>query len=168
MYPLGNQQATAAYQSVYSPAMRWTEIRDAYERSFRAAQKRGDGVTQESVAKAGGLKRQNLISKFLANDKLGPQVETFIRAVEGLGLRPSDFFRQIETGAKPAMPLAVPPVGVDDEQGDPLAIRGPAVSREDFRRIGLAYLAAAEHAPETPRSSRSMGKARRSKSRGRE
>ena len=77
-----------------SLAMEWKTIRAHYEREFTAAKRRG--LTQAKVAKAGGLKGQNDISRLLANDTLGPQVETFVRAVEGLGLSLSAFFAQIE------------------------------------------------------------------------
>ena len=61
--------------------MDWGQIRESYARQF-AAKKR----TQAQVAAAGGLKNQNLVSKVLRNTHLGPTVETFVRAVEGLGL----------------------------------------------------------------------------------
>jgi len=65
------------------------------------ADARRAGVTQESVAKAGDLSGQNAISKLLANHNLGPSVETFIKAVKGLGKEVSVFFAEIEHAAAP-------------------------------------------------------------------
>lgn len=74
--------------------MEWKDIRAHYERAFRAARRRG--LTQAKVAEAGGLKGQNVISKLLQNETKGPQVETFVKAVQGLGIPVSTFFAQIE------------------------------------------------------------------------
>ena len=71
--------------------MDWGQIRESYARQF-AAKKR----TQAQVAAAGGLKNQNLVSKVLRNTHLGPTVETFVRAVEGLGIPVSEFFAELE------------------------------------------------------------------------
>lgn len=89
MYPYTGERVTP----VYSCAVEWTDIRAHYEKLFQEAKKRGE--TQESVAARGGL-RQNKISRLRTIEKLGPQVETFARAVEGLGLTVSSFFAQIE------------------------------------------------------------------------
>jgi transcriptional regulator with XRE-family HTH domain len=72
-----------------------------------AAAKRA-GATQESVAKAGGLRGQNVISKMLANRNRGPGIETFTRAVEGLGMTPSEFFLEVERSTAHAVGT-VPP-----------------------------------------------------------
>jgi transcriptional regulator with XRE-family HTH domain len=74
--------------------MDWKRIRAHYERAFRAARRRG--LTQAKVAEAGGLKGQNVVSKLLANESKGPQVETFVKAVHGLGMPVSLFFAQLE------------------------------------------------------------------------
>jgi transcriptional regulator with XRE-family HTH domain len=57
------------------------------------------------VALRGGLQsprtgkpQQNQISKILSSRTRGPSVETFVRAVEGLGISVSSFFSAIETG----------------------------------------------------------------------
>jgi hypothetical protein len=39
---------------------------------------------------------QNSVSRLLSNDHLGPSVEIFVRAVEGLGLSLSEFFAEFE------------------------------------------------------------------------
>ncbi len=65
-------------------------------RTMRAAFIRARGRTpQHAIAAKGGL-RQNAISKMEANDNLGPAVETFVRAIYGLGMQPSEFFKQLE------------------------------------------------------------------------
>ena len=74
--------------------MDWEQIRRHY--AARLADARRRGLTQQAVATAGKLPRQNAISKLLANDNLGPSVETFVKAVAGLGLTVSEFFAEIE------------------------------------------------------------------------
>jgi transcriptional regulator with XRE-family HTH domain len=83
--------------------MTWSQIRAQYERAFRVA--RGRGETQTTIALRGGLlsprtgrPQQNQISKILRSRTRGPSVETFVRAVEGLGISVSSFFAAIETG----------------------------------------------------------------------
>lgn len=106
--------------------MEWKQIRAHYERLF-LEQKRRQGATQKSVAKRGGLAKrgeleqdgdpyQSAISKLLSNDNLGPSVEVFARAVEGLGMSLSDFFAQIEHRAAPT-PSAVPFRATNDGGG---------------------------------------------------
>lgn len=80
---------------LYSGAVEWKVLRAHYERLFREA-KQQRRETQETVAKRGGLD-QNVISRLLSIKELGPQVENFVRAIEGLGITPSEFFRQIES-----------------------------------------------------------------------
>jgi transcriptional regulator with XRE-family HTH domain len=74
--------------------MDWEHMRAHYVRALRAARDRG--VTQKRVADAGGLKGQNYISKIKSAPRLGPAVELFIRAIEGLGISPSEFFAELE------------------------------------------------------------------------
>src|SRR3954466_14007681 len=95
--------------------MEWKQIRATYERVFNNA-KRG-GATQESVAKAGGLRRQNAISKLLMNETLGPQVETFVRAVEGLGMSVSEFFALVERSQTSAPRSEPAPAGTATAAG---------------------------------------------------
>jgi transcriptional regulator with XRE-family HTH domain len=71
--------------------MDWPHIRDHYIRLFKIADR-----TQDEVAKAAKLSGQNAISRLLANEKLGPSVETFIKAILGLGITPSQFFAALE------------------------------------------------------------------------
>lgn len=83
----------------------WTAIRRRYAELLAAA--KAAGTTQESVAERGGLSGQNAISKLLRNNNLGPSVETFVRAVEGLGISVGTFFADLERAQEP---VVVPPV----------------------------------------------------------
>lgn len=74
--------------------MDWSSIRDHYATRLDEAKRAGE--TQESVAEAGGLSGQNAISKLLRNQNMGPSVETFIKAVLGLGMPVSAFFAEVE------------------------------------------------------------------------
>lgn len=87
------QPFTDAWQSVYSPPMDWKTMRALYERLYAAAKAKGEN--QVTIASRAGL-RQNQISRLFEIDKYGPQAENFIKAIEGLDMRPSDFFRQLE------------------------------------------------------------------------
>ena len=106
----------------------WKTIRAEYERAFRAAKLRG--ASQSSVALTGGLvdadgrPQQNVISKILSNDGLGPRVETFVHAVEGLGLSVSRFFARVEHRQVHGAEL----VSIEEEEED------PARPREEDRR----------------------------------
>ena len=80
--------------------MKWPRIRAYYAELYYEAIR--NGATQESIAERGGLvvgggkSKQPLISKLLGNEKLGPSVETFTGAVEGLGLSLVEFFTLLE------------------------------------------------------------------------
>lgn len=63
----------------------WKTLRAHY-----AAHLAASGLTQAEVAKRGGLSGQNAISKLLANTRKGPAVETWLRALAGLGLSLAD------------------------------------------------------------------------------
>src|SRR4029077_3717416 len=82
----------------------WMEIRAHYARLHALA--RAAGTTQKSVAARGGLAGQNSVSRLLANQNLGPSVEIFVRAVEGLGKPLSQFFIEVEQGAGATLPPA--------------------------------------------------------------
>jgi transcriptional regulator with XRE-family HTH domain len=75
----------------------WPDIRAHYERQFRA-EKVARNRTQQEVAENGGLSRNNAISKLLSNHRRGPSVDTFVRAVQGLGISLSEFFASLERG----------------------------------------------------------------------
>jgi len=76
-------------------APEWSTVRDYYT-ELLAEQKEQHGRMQADVAAAGGLSGQNAISKIISNYHLGPSVETFLKAIVGLGLLPSAFFLQLE------------------------------------------------------------------------
>lgn len=81
------------------------EIRTHYTTLYEG--KRREGVTQRQIADRGGLSGPNPISKLLANEFLGPSVETFVRAVHGLGYDIAGFFATMDRGAA----LPSPPSG---------------------------------------------------------
>src|SRR4029077_7240854 len=91
--------ASATYQypeaDILGAAMDWSLMREAYRRELKAATKTR-GLNQQKVAAAGGLTGQNVVSKLLRNKNLGPAVEIFTKAVEGLGMPCSEFFARIE------------------------------------------------------------------------
>jgi transcriptional regulator with XRE-family HTH domain len=73
----------------------WTAIRTHYATLLRAS-----GLSQQEVARRGGLPRNNGISRLLANTKRGPSVDTLMKAVAGLGLSLEEFFAGVE-GSQP-------------------------------------------------------------------
>jgi transcriptional regulator with XRE-family HTH domain len=72
----------------------WKQIRAAFIRARGAR-------NQDEIATASGL-HQSAISKLESNDNLGPAVETFVKAIQGLGMSPSAFFARIEGVPAPA------------------------------------------------------------------
>ena len=76
----------------------WERMRAQYARWLEAAEARG--LTQEQIAKAGGLGEHNsYVSKMKKpsmEGSLGPKAETFIRLIAGLGIPVSDFFAELE------------------------------------------------------------------------
>lgn len=117
--------------------MEWNRLRAHYERVFKEAKARGE--TQESVAKRGGLKNQNLISKMLDNDNLGPQAETFVRAIQGLGMTVSSFFEQIEGSTGTLHRRDNIPPGIDEPKGaaDGRSARGGLSNIDEQVRLSL-------------------------------
>lgn len=103
------QLVTGAYQRVYCGTMEWAMMREAFRERFEAEKERTrklpteQRITQAAVARRGGLADQKIVSTLLSNDNLGPQVETFIRAIEGLGLTPSAFFASLEGGTSASL-----------------------------------------------------------------
>lgn len=154
--------------SIYSRAVEWRTIRSAYERAFAEAKK--DGETQETVAERGGI-RQNDLSRLFQNDKKGPQVATFVKAIKGLreGMTVSAFFAQIEglnTAGHPVQTPAFP------RQDGALAGTGGSLSAAESERIGeilvTAGMAVAQRGAriEVKRPDRSVSQARGKKSTG--
>ncbi len=89
--------------------MKWTEIRAHY--AALHAQAQAAGLTQKAIAARGGIAGQNTVSRVLSNDNLGPSVEIFVRAIEGLGKSVSEFFVELEQGA--ASTFEPPPAAVE-------------------------------------------------------
>ena len=84
--------------------MEWEIVRAFYAELLHDRRAHG-GLTQVDVAATGGLTGQNVISKMLRNDKLGPSVQTFLKAIIGLGMQPSTFFLQLEQRASSTLPV---------------------------------------------------------------
>jgi transcriptional regulator with XRE-family HTH domain len=82
--------------------MTWGEIRAHFIVIYARA--RAAGTTQQAIAARGGIAGQNSVSRLLSNDRLGPSVEIFVRALEGLGLTPSQFFAELEASATETRP----------------------------------------------------------------
>jgi transcriptional regulator with XRE-family HTH domain len=101
----------------------------------RLAAARKQGLTQREIATAGGLTGQNAISKLLSNDNQGPTVDTFVRAVQGLGLTLAGFFEEMEQqGSTHAdRPLPAPPSAIL-AQLDPDAV--DAIVTKHFTSLG--------------------------------
>lgn len=76
--------------------MNWNLIRTHFDKLFQEGKRTG-ALTQVSLAKKGGLKTQGMVSRILhtTNDH-GPSVGTFLKAIKGLDMRPSDFFADLE------------------------------------------------------------------------
>jgi transcriptional regulator with XRE-family HTH domain len=112
--------------------MKWLRIRAYYAELFYEAIR--NGATQESIAERGGLvkeggdPKQPLISKLLENHKLGPTVETFTGAVEGLGLSMVEFFTLLEQRTNSEGPsslsvIQLHPVTASDDEAYRVAIQ---------------------------------------------
>jgi transcriptional regulator with XRE-family HTH domain len=86
-------------------AMTWREIR-AHLAALHA-EARAAGATQQAIADRGGIAGQNTVSRVLSNDKLGPSVEIFVRAIEGLGKSVSEFFLELEGQAGASRDLSI-------------------------------------------------------------
>lgn len=105
----------------------WRQIREHYERALHQSTR-----NQVMVAEAGEL-QQSAVSKLLANSRLGPSVETFVRAVEGLGMPLSEFFASLE---RRELPAPRSPSSPDDQRA---------------LEIGRAILKAIQSPPRRPR-----------------
>jgi len=123
--------------------MEWETIRTRY--ALLLAEARRAGVTQKSIAERGHLTGQNAISKLLANKNLGPSVETFVRAVQGLGLEVSEFFATIEREAA----SSAPPSAAD---------KTPLDRIEDLERaLGVIAASSSSSLPPSTSSSQASG-----------
>ena len=77
---------------MYPETVNWLRVRTHFDAVMTARQ-----LTQEQIATAGGLTGQNAISRLLTNHRRGPSVETFLRALDGLGMTPLQFFTDLAT-----------------------------------------------------------------------
>lgn len=112
---------------------RWRVIR--VELARRINPKRG--TSQKQVAARGGLEQSD-ISKMLLNYNLGPTVETFMRTIRGLGLKPSQFFAELERGWKPDTPASVDLRPTDDIRDDERGELERTIGRLVLRAVGKA------------------------------
>jgi transcriptional regulator with XRE-family HTH domain len=88
--PIGINNLQSDRHAYTAPLMEWQYIKHRF-----IEQRKSRGLNQDDVAKAGKI-RQGYISKLESNLNQGPSVEIFTKAVEGLGITVSEFFRQIE------------------------------------------------------------------------
>lgn len=137
-----------ALQSTYTPAeMEWLTIRNRF-----IALREDRKLTQEQVADKGKLD-QGGISKLESNLNQGPSVETFVKAVEGLGLTLTEFFAQLEnqtnTDLKLPVNLVQTPPHRRSEGGDAGSVSA-ATQRQLFISLGRAILDAAAHLHDDP------------------
>jgi hypothetical protein len=124
----------------------WKVIRADYARRWAAVKPiggraRAHGATQAAVAAHGGLAGQNAVSRIVHGKGAGPQVETFVRGLMGLGVKPSDFFAAIEHQFLPAVE---PPWARAASARPTEAPRSPAADALDAERARL--LKAGRHA----------------------
>jgi hypothetical protein len=99
--------------------MEWKQIRDHYRRAFGVA--RRQGLTQVGVARAGGIKGQNQISKLLNSKDTarGMSVVQFLKALDGIGLSASAFFADLEQRhAEPGRPILTFPTPGPTSEAD--------------------------------------------------
>lgn len=111
---------------------RWRVIRAEMARRINAKR----GTSQKQVATRAGLD-QGQVSKMLLNQNLGPAVETFMRMIQGLGLKPSEFFAELERGWTSDTPVSQGggPAENRDEEGADVE---RAIGRIVLRAVGKA------------------------------
>lgn len=127
--------------------MEWAEIRQ----HFKAERKRRKR-TQTTVAEAGA--EQSAISKIESDPTYTPQVDTFVKAVNGLGMPVWEFFRQLESDKVGQTPLTIsaltdPAVPAQDGTHGRPSIRVGEVD-PTLRRAVLNDIAAALYAASLP------------------
>ena len=112
-HPSAGEPGRVARMAILSGvAMEWKQIRAELQRAVQAAKHRG--MTQASIAAAGGLSRQNYVSKALSygDDSLGPETMNLLRLIDGLGMKVSEFFTIVEqraAGESPPLPTMARP-----------------------------------------------------------
>jgi transcriptional regulator with XRE-family HTH domain len=121
--------------------MTWLEIRAHYIALHARAE--AGGLTQKEIAARGGIKGQNSVSRLLANDKLGPSVETFVRAVEGLGMSMAQFFLELAHAGSAGTVAEAPAAG-----------EAPATDRLHRIERALEALSTSFSSPSSPSSNR--------------
>ena len=137
---------------------RWPELRAHYRREFLEAKKRGEKQTtvakRAGFFKPGGQPNNGQISKILNDQDYTPQLDTFLKAVQGLGMTMREFLTRMHQRLE-QMPVTGQGLRSPDSTDDlTLLVRrldGPPIA------IGLKQLTeAVQHvvARERPRSAR--------------
>ena len=149
--PIGISQLQVEAAVYTGGGMDWPQIRSRFI-SLRTAR----GLTQQDVAEAGEIP-QGAVSKIESNTNQGPSVETFVKAVAGLGVTVSEFFLQIERPGKsdttvarqsdttlPSTPASGVSIGVT-HGAHRVVSAAPAASRSDqLRDLADLLLTAAD------------------------
>lgn len=115
--------------------MDWKRIRAQYAQHVADAQATR-GLTQEDISIAAGLSK-NAVSRILSNSRRGPTVDTFVRALRGLGVQPADFFEALQSSAADVAALAA-------QKGSPTDVDVVAtvpLTRGEVETIALAAVA---------------------------
>jgi hypothetical protein len=98
----------------------WKHVRAELMRVIEAVQAR-TGMTQEQIAAAAGKSRQGYVSQIQNYDdaSLGPHLMNFIKVLEGLEMKASDFFTAVEkrsAGLSPPLPPFLPSSPTEEDQ----------------------------------------------------
>lgn len=108
---------------------------DKAARDLLKSERRRLGLNQTALAEKAGI-RQGMISRLEIDPDYEPTVVVLSRAVNGLGLTLSEFFRQLETGL-PAAELPGHDQRPSENRGEPHDARPQAQNEDDRRTISL-------------------------------
>lgn len=126
--------------------------------------------SQAAVAKRAGLGHQSAISKIELNDTLGPAVEVFLNALEGLDQKPSEFFAKCEKVQNQGLPLGAASVTSGPSQGKAGHGASPIQTwrslKADLERVRQQADAIRAELDQLARRDRRSSKARRKKASG--
>jgi DNA-binding phage protein len=100
----------------------WQALRADLARRLAAV--RGRRISQQQIAEVGGLDQNNYVSRLVHQPN--PSLDTVVRVLWGLGVKPSEFFAQLEAhcptpepewaSAANARPPSTTPVAADHEE----------------------------------------------------
>lgn len=135
---------------------------EKFVREWCLALRQSRELTQDELAAETKIS-QGLISRLERDPNYFPSVDVLGRFAKAFGMSLSEFFRQIETGSKPATAQPIGPSA-------PLEATGAeGADAKTLRRIGAAFFAAAGHAAtptRTDRPTRGAGARKSKTSRG--